>query len=136
MKKINKFDSMIGTLQEYHGQQYIIRDIVDMGDDRFDVITNRKVIKETLAGMREFVLLQTKEELANSNALVLSVGSKDNNLNKAADAVLDAIEKLKNGECTPKDIERARAINESAQVITNMAKVQLEVIRAARDLGR
>ena len=134
MKKSNNFDSMIGTLQEYRGQQYIIREILDAGDDRFEIVTNKKVIKETLAGMREFILLQTKEELAQSSALIVSVGSKDNTLNKAADAVLAIIEKLRNGDFKPEDLDRARAINESAQVITNMAKVQLEIIRTAREL--
>ncbi len=129
-----EFQHMIGCLYDYRGHTLLVKEVLQDGEERYKVVTDARVIKETKNGMRsEFTLLQTPEEISESKAVMLSVVKQDTDLNKVSAALMKTIEEV---QADPGKLAQAQAVCEIAQSVVNVGRLQFDVLKMAHTIRR
>jgi hypothetical protein len=123
---------MVGRTFLYSGTEYSVMKITHVEDDLYDVQTDKRTIRLSDGELRKEFLpvhVPTKKG-TNGQALVKYLPDGKDMVDLSA--VLN--ENIKKLQTDATFIDQARAINESAKTIIELKKLQLDVIRTARDL--
>lgn len=131
MRNAERFEKMIGNTYLYRTEQYTVMNIVYVEDDLYDVETDRRTIRMNADLIsKEFLPVQSPTRKKNTAALMKYLPDDQSMVNLSA-VINENIKKL---QTDPKFIEQARAINEQAKTLIDLKKLQLDVIKTARDL--
>lgn len=127
-----KIRNMIGNSYLYRTDQYVIRDIVHVEDDLYDVLTDKRTIRVNARDLsKEFLPVQIPGNgKTNSVALMKLAKEEMAPIVSLADILTANIAKIQKD---PGYIKQAKAINDQAKTIISIAKLKLDVIKLARD---
>lgn len=116
-----------GRMYMYNGENYIIKHIVRTTDGYLDIFTDKKKIRITPTEQREFLPVDAPVK-ANED-IVLYMKEQNKPLESLSTKLTGMIEKIETGTL---DIKKAKAINETARSIIQLAKTQIDFVRVIR----
>lgn len=131
MRNAERFNKMIGNTYLYRTEQYTVMNVIYIEDDLYDIETDKRTIRMNADLIsKEFLPVQSSTRKKNSAALMKYLPD-DKTIVDLSAVLTENIRKL---QTDPKFIEQARAINEQAKTLIDLKKLQLDVIKTARDL--
>lgn len=133
-----------GTLMDLKGCQFEYEGTLETLNDWryaagvYTLSTSKKERKMDVSRVRDFLEtikpIQKKESTISvlGKQEVNMISSVNNSFADVKDMILDNMKKLNKEKFTQEDLDRARATNEGAKVLIDMAKVQVDMVKELR----
>ena len=116
-----------GRMYMYNGENYIIKQIMKTEDGYLDVFTDKKKIRISPIEQREF--LPVDAPVKPDKDLISYIKQQNQPLNNLSTKLTGMIDQIEAGTL---DIKKAKAINDTARSIIQLAKTQIDFMKVIK----
>lgn len=126
-----KYAKMIGKTYLYKAREHTIEDIETQESGLFKVTTNRTTLKVSEAELADFLPVAAEMNGKDKLAIYQKLEAEAIPMSELSTVLMDNIKKL---QTDPSFADQARAVNETAKTLIDIAKLKVEIMKMVKGI--